>query len=464
MEHKLIRGGEQWLPFARSRIKALQATGLTYASQQFEIDGASVKVRITPGHEYISLEGAPLKIYLVFWQPDIELDFSPGAIYRTPAGLYSLGAVKSRWRGGTRKVIDTQVFMPFYGSYHIVEVNSSAHNAKLVKTIKVVRGEPVIWYRLTTMLDRKPVMCRYTEGPSWINGVVQSSHYRDVVYGDSIVYKGLIIASVFLLSSGTYSELLPYASWDYVGIRQESWRNYQYLPDFGYEVESIAESWHQFKLPISDKYARRQGCELSAVPRPNDLYTELYPIQDLGPDDIVEATGPINRNVVDFRIREAFLNIERLDAGGYPIGTRIISCAKTTCFAAYDNSAEGFDSDNNDFVQARYDSPDRSKDVTIEKTRLHGAWPWEDTPGHYYCFFDDRIVLVEAWWPSTKNEEYPAFRITDCPTKPGAASKTKKLNAPDLKFGDGFSLPPEAWLIGAMRDEITTFQTKKDSP
>lgn len=57
MEHKLITGGEQWLPFARSRIKALRATGLQYASQQFEIDGSSVKVRIEGEHEYIDISG-----------------------------------------------------------------------------------------------------------------------------------------------------------------------------------------------------------------------------------------------------------------------------------------------------------------------------------------------------------------------------------------------------------------------
>ena len=57
MEHKLITGGEQWLPFARSRIRALKATGLKYASQQFMIDGASVKVRIAGDQEYIELSG-----------------------------------------------------------------------------------------------------------------------------------------------------------------------------------------------------------------------------------------------------------------------------------------------------------------------------------------------------------------------------------------------------------------------
>lgn len=58
MEHKLIQGGEEYLPFARSRIKALRATGLKYANQQFEIDGKSVKVRIAGDHEYITISGS----------------------------------------------------------------------------------------------------------------------------------------------------------------------------------------------------------------------------------------------------------------------------------------------------------------------------------------------------------------------------------------------------------------------
>ena len=57
MEHKLILGGEQYLPFARSRIKALRATGLLYAGQQFEMGDASVKVRIAGEHAYIRIEG-----------------------------------------------------------------------------------------------------------------------------------------------------------------------------------------------------------------------------------------------------------------------------------------------------------------------------------------------------------------------------------------------------------------------
>lgn len=57
MEHTLIQGGEQYLPFARSRIKALRATGLRYASQRFEVDGASILVRIADDQDYITLNG-----------------------------------------------------------------------------------------------------------------------------------------------------------------------------------------------------------------------------------------------------------------------------------------------------------------------------------------------------------------------------------------------------------------------
>ena len=64
MEHKVITGGEQWLPFARSRIKALRATGLAYASQKFEVEGALVEVRIEPGHEYIRIAGGTPEAYL----------------------------------------------------------------------------------------------------------------------------------------------------------------------------------------------------------------------------------------------------------------------------------------------------------------------------------------------------------------------------------------------------------------
>lgn len=62
MEHKLIQGGEQWLPFARSRIKALRAAGLRYATQRFSVDGIDICVRVVGEHDYITLIGGKVKI------------------------------------------------------------------------------------------------------------------------------------------------------------------------------------------------------------------------------------------------------------------------------------------------------------------------------------------------------------------------------------------------------------------
>jgi len=57
VEHRLIQGGEIYLPFARSCVAKLKKLGLPYADQSYEVDGASIKVRIEPGHEYIRING-----------------------------------------------------------------------------------------------------------------------------------------------------------------------------------------------------------------------------------------------------------------------------------------------------------------------------------------------------------------------------------------------------------------------
>jgi len=61
VEHRLILGGEQYLPFARSCITKLKKLGLAYASQSYEIEGVSINVRIEPGHEYIRLRDMAAK-------------------------------------------------------------------------------------------------------------------------------------------------------------------------------------------------------------------------------------------------------------------------------------------------------------------------------------------------------------------------------------------------------------------
>lgn len=64
MEHLLVTGGYQYLPFARSRIKALRAAGLPYAAQRFVLPDATVAVRVSGDHEYIEISGA-INLYSV---------------------------------------------------------------------------------------------------------------------------------------------------------------------------------------------------------------------------------------------------------------------------------------------------------------------------------------------------------------------------------------------------------------
>lgn len=59
MEHRLIQGGgDEYLPFARSRIRALRALDNPYGSEQYEISGVSIKVRVEPGQEFIRIDGS----------------------------------------------------------------------------------------------------------------------------------------------------------------------------------------------------------------------------------------------------------------------------------------------------------------------------------------------------------------------------------------------------------------------
>lgn len=82
MEHRLIQGGEQFLPFARSCVTKLKKLGLPYADQSYEVDGCSIKVRIEPGHEYIRIEGG-------------KIAMESGAILIGSYSLYSLYTMDS---------------------------------------------------------------------------------------------------------------------------------------------------------------------------------------------------------------------------------------------------------------------------------------------------------------------------------------------------------------------------------
>lgn len=57
MERLLIQGGHEYLPFARSRIRALKTLGMRYVSQTYTVNGVTINVRLENGTEHIRIDG-----------------------------------------------------------------------------------------------------------------------------------------------------------------------------------------------------------------------------------------------------------------------------------------------------------------------------------------------------------------------------------------------------------------------
>lgn len=93
MEHKLILGGAQYLPFARSRISALRASGQEYATQRFLLPDAEVRVQIAGDQEYIYITGSACTQLLDSGIVETEGWGGADPARYTPGTLYEAGSV-----------------------------------------------------------------------------------------------------------------------------------------------------------------------------------------------------------------------------------------------------------------------------------------------------------------------------------------------------------------------------------
>lgn len=91
MEHLLILSGDgQYLPFARSQIKAIRATGQSYAARRWQMPEGDVGVRIVGEHEYIYLSGSKS---LILMDSGFVEGYSLGASGYAPCVLYETSSV-----------------------------------------------------------------------------------------------------------------------------------------------------------------------------------------------------------------------------------------------------------------------------------------------------------------------------------------------------------------------------------
>lgn len=157
MEHRLIQGGTEYLPFARSCVAKLKKLGMPYASQQYEVNGVSIKVRIEPGHEYIRIEGGTEIFSGVVRGGEVVslANEETGATFNV---LRTFKPTPNTWRYPLHKSVDVpttafsdmkklaNVAAPYDTQY--ADLSPSSYSGLMAKAVAIImaRGLPVKYY------------------------------------------------------------------------------------------------------------------------------------------------------------------------------------------------------------------------------------------------------------------------------------------------------------------------------
>lgn len=145
MEHKLIQGGEQYLPFARSRIKAMRATGAKYASQRYVLPDATVRVQIVGQQSYIEITGGVYDILsgvtkdgnIIAGDPDVLRSFKPTA--ETLKFILGNPAVNADFHDEKRLAIAASADLGVSGSQY-TDICSSMYSGTMTKLAQIILG------------------------------------------------------------------------------------------------------------------------------------------------------------------------------------------------------------------------------------------------------------------------------------------------------------------------------------
>ena len=244
MEHKIIRGGELLLPMARSRIKALRALGLPYASQKFEVPGlGSMHVSIAGDQDYIVLDGAPSAYQFFTTGPELVTTAAGG----TPCSKgYSLSATVGKRDDDPAK------------SYQLKAKPSAS-------SFEQDANEPERWKFLAepeaiTIGEHFPLKMQWQ-----IQGAIAHVHYPKAT-GDNPLPSG-VSPYPFLASSWTHYDPLANA-FARGGIRTQKFFEF----DIGYDISpgrfaragiSRAKGSNRGTAPDADWYKRAASCRVT---------------------------------------------------------------------------------------------------------------------------------------------------------------------------------------------------------
>ena len=145
MEHKLIQGGEQYLPFARSRLKAMRATGARYASQRFVFPDATVRVQIVGNISYIEITGGVYDILsgvtkdgnVIAGDPDTLRSFKPTA--ETLKFILGKPELNADFHDERRLAIQAHADLGVSGSQYR-DICSSMYSGTMTKLAQIILG------------------------------------------------------------------------------------------------------------------------------------------------------------------------------------------------------------------------------------------------------------------------------------------------------------------------------------
>lgn len=147
MEHKLILGGAQYLPFARSRIQALRAAGMRYVSQRFVFPDGEVNVQIVDKHEYIRLSGQSFNILsgvvrdgdIITGDPDTLRDYKPTLqAWKFPLKKRA-GTSTTAFHDEPKLAIEAHADLDASGSQY-TEIAASMYSGLMAKAAQLILG------------------------------------------------------------------------------------------------------------------------------------------------------------------------------------------------------------------------------------------------------------------------------------------------------------------------------------
>lgn len=147
MEHKIIQGGEIHLPFARSRIKALRATGQAYASQRFLMpDGAEVHAQIEGDIDRIHIKGGSDGILSGVTQGGELITLPSGKktmrSYRATAqaAQYAGGGSPTTFHDMKRLAVLPEVSIGVGGATQYENLCPSMYSGTMAKVVQILMG------------------------------------------------------------------------------------------------------------------------------------------------------------------------------------------------------------------------------------------------------------------------------------------------------------------------------------